>query len=234
MRAMILDCMERTVECDWRNRTGAGIRGETNPHPKHALERRQYPLCGREILSVYPPTDYTRQQRSAYGDTPTARLPIKCGRLPGELEAARGQSGKEEATPPHLHAARQCVRACATSDAGTNLRPGSRLGPRLGVASQTLPDGRTAQARIPAATCAGWPCAAHARPTSDAEQSLHTGIDPRHRCLESEQNTNKLQCPGAPGRKFRIREVDFLGLKNGRLPAGGPSSALRREAKGVA
>ena len=54
--------------------TGVGIRG-TNPHLKHALERRQYPLCGCEILSVYPPTDYTRQQRSAYGDTPTARLP---------------------------------------------------------------------------------------------------------------------------------------------------------------
>ena len=48
--------------------TGVGTRG-TNPHPKHALERRQYPLCGREILSVSPPTDYTRQQRSAYGHT---------------------------------------------------------------------------------------------------------------------------------------------------------------------
>ena len=48
--------------------TGVGTRG-TNPHPKHALERRQYPLCGREILSLYPPTDYTRQQRSAYGRT---------------------------------------------------------------------------------------------------------------------------------------------------------------------
>ena len=28
--------------------TGVGIRG-TNPHLKHALERRQYPLCGCEI-----------------------------------------------------------------------------------------------------------------------------------------------------------------------------------------
>ena len=56
---------------------------------------------------------------------PPVRLQ-KCGRLPGKLEAAR-KSGKEEAAPPHLHAARQCVRACATADAGTNLRPGSRV-----------------------------------------------------------------------------------------------------------
>jgi hypothetical protein len=83
MRAMTLACMDRdddahgkrTVECDWRKR-GWGVRGN-EPHPKHALERRQYPLCGCEILSVYPPTDYTRQQRSAYGDTPTARPPPK-------------------------------------------------------------------------------------------------------------------------------------------------------------
>ena len=155
--------------------TGAGIRGETNPHPKHALERRQYPLCGREILPLYPPTDYARQQRSAYGDTPTARPPPKGRRLRGKLEAARGQSGKRKprrpiCTPP----ASACVRARHPTGARICVRVTSRLRPRLGVASQTLPGGRTAQARIPAATCAGWPCAAHARPTSDAEQSLRT------------------------------------------------------------
>ena len=112
--------------------------------------------------------------------TPTACPPPNADDCQANLK--RLAERQEEAAPPHLHAARQCVRACATSDAGTNLRPGSRLRPRLGVASQTLPGGRTAQARIPAATCAGWPCAAHARPTSDAEQSLHTG-GIRHRLL---------------------------------------------------
>ena len=155
--------------------TGVGIRGN-EPHLKHALERRQYPLCGCEILSVYPPTDYTRQQRSAYGHTHADRPSAsKCRRLPGKLEAARRAAKRKPRRPICTPPASACVRACATSDAGTNLRPGSGLRPRLGVASQTLPDGRTAQARIPAATCAGWHCAAHARPTSDAEQSLHTG-----------------------------------------------------------
>ena len=52
---------------------------------------------------------------------------------------------------------------------------------RPGVASQTLPDGRNAPARIPAATCAGRHYAAHARRTSDAQQSLHTGHASLHR-----------------------------------------------------
>ena len=66
MRAM-LGCLDRDDNAHGKTHgrvrlaeTGVGI-GGTNPHLKHALERRQYPLCGREILSVSPPTDYTRQ-----------------------------------------------------------------------------------------------------------------------------------------------------------------------------
>ena len=61
---------KRTVECDWRKR-GWGL-GE----PTHICSMR---WNGDSALFAavryYPPTDYTRQQRSAYGDTPTARLP---------------------------------------------------------------------------------------------------------------------------------------------------------------
>ena len=126
MRAMILACMERTVECDWRKR-GWGL-GE----PTHIRSMRW-----NGDSTLFAAVRYYRciPQRTTRGSnglrtvvhTPTARLPPKCRRLRGKLEAARGQSGKEEAAPPHLHAARQCVRACATSDAGTNLRPGSRV-----------------------------------------------------------------------------------------------------------
>ena len=151
--------------------TGAGTRG-TNPHLKHALERRQYPLCGRELLSVYPPTDYTRQQRSAYGHTHADRPSAsKCRRLPGKLEAARRAAKRKPRRPICTPPASACVRARHPTRARICVRVVDS-DHALGVASQTLPDGRTAQARIPAATCAGWPCAAHARPTSDAEQSL--------------------------------------------------------------
>ena len=89
--------------------TGVGIRGN-NPHLKHALERRQYPFCGCEILSVYPPTDYTRQQRSAYGHTHADRPSAsKCRRLLGKLEAARRTARGSRAAP---FARRPPVRAC--------------------------------------------------------------------------------------------------------------------------
>ena len=92
--------------------TGVGIRGN-KPHLKHALERRQYPLCGREILSVYPPTDYTRQQRSAYGHTHADRPSAskKCGRVPGKLEAARRAAKRKPRRPICTPPASACVRA---------------------------------------------------------------------------------------------------------------------------
>ena len=162
-----------------------------------------------------------RITRGSNGLRTVIRRPPVCllnaGVCPASLK--RLAERQEEAAPPHLHAARQCVRACATSDAGTNLRPGSRLRPRLGVASQTLPDGRTAPARIPAATCAGWHYAAHARPTSDAEQSLHTGRASRHR-NKNQNKTNKHSPGPGPGLKSESRRR-LSGPKNGRLPAGG-------------
>lgn len=114
MRAM-LGCMDRDDDAHGKTHgrvrlaeTGVGI-GGTNPHLKHALERRQYPLCGREILSVYPPTDYTRQQRSAYGHTHADR-PSKCRRQPGKLEAARRAAKRKPRRPICTPPASACVR----------------------------------------------------------------------------------------------------------------------------
>ena len=74
-----------------------------------------------------------------------------------------------------------------------------------GLASQPPPYGRTAPARLPAATCAARPYDAHARPTSDAEQSLHTGLASRlaHPRKISEKNKQTPGDWGGSGRKFR-------------------------------
>ena len=135
--------------------------------------------------------------------TPTARPPPNADDCQASLKRLAERQRGSRAAP---FARRPPVRACATSDA--NLRPGSGLRPRLGVASQTLPDGRNAPARIPAATCAGWHYAAHARPTSDAEQSLHTGRASRHR----NKNQNKQTFTG-PGLKSESRKSTFWAAK---------------------
>ena len=223
MRAMTLACMERTVECDWRKR-GWGL-GETNPHPKHALERRQYPLCGCEILSVYPPTDYTRQQRSAYGHTHADRPSAsKCRRLLGKLEAARRTARGSRATP---FSRRPPVRACATSDA--NLRPGSRVRHALASRARRCPmDAPRRLASRPRHVRDGTARRMRARhPTRNRVYTLATprGIEIRIRTKQ----TNS-----APAPAHQNREVDFLGRKMGGCLPGGPSPALRLEAKGVA
>ena len=89
--------------------TGVGIRGN-EPHLKHALERRQYPLCGREILSVCPPTGYTAVT-DAYGHTHADRPSAsKCRRLPGKLEAARRAAKRKPRRPICTPPASACVR----------------------------------------------------------------------------------------------------------------------------
>ena len=154
--------------------------------------------------------------------TPTARPPPNADDCQASLKRLAERQRGSRAAP---FARRPPVRACATSDA--NLRPGSGLRPRLGVASQTLPDGRNAPARIPAATCAGWHYAGHARPISDAQQSLHTGRASRHR-NKNQNKTNKQSVPRGPGPGARAHHYEsrsrLSGPKNGRLPAGGAES----------
>ena len=74
-----------------------------------------------------------------------------------------------------------------------------------GLASQPPPYGRTAPARLPAATCAARPYDAHARPTSDAEQSLHTALASRlAHPRKFQKKTNKPRAiGGGSGRMFR-------------------------------
>ena len=192
-----------------------GIRG-TNPHLKHALERRQYPLCGRETLSVYPPTDYTRQQRSAYGHTHADRPSAsKCRRLPGKLEAARRAAKRKPrrpiCTPPasacvrarHPTRARICVRV-VDSDRALALR--ARRCPmdaprRLSSRPRHEPDGTARRMR-----------ARH--PTRNRVYTLAAprGIEIRIRTKQTNIH------PGPLKSESRSR---LSGPKNGRLPAGG-------------
>ena len=158
--------------------------------------------------------------------TPTARPPPNADDCQANLK--RLAERQEEAAPPHLHAARQCVRACATSDAGTNLRPGSRVRHARASRARRCPmDATRRLASLPRHVRDGTTRRMRARhPTRNRVYTLATprGIEIR----KSEQNKQTVP------RGTRESRSRLSGPKNGRLPAGGPSSALRLEARGVA
>jgi hypothetical protein len=112
-----LGCMDRDADAHGKTHgrvrlaeTGVGI-GGTNPHLKHALELRQYPLCGREIL-VSPPERTTRGSNGLRTviHTPTARPPPKnAGDCQASLKRLAERHRGSRAAP---FARRPPVRAC--------------------------------------------------------------------------------------------------------------------------
>jgi hypothetical protein len=234
MRAMILACMERTVECDWR-KWGWGL-GE----PTHIRSRRWNGDSTLFAAVRYYRCIPQRTTRGSNGLRAVIRRPPVCQSnaddCPANLKRLADRVAKRKprrpiCTPPasacvrarHPTRARICVRVVDSDHA---LAWRARRCPmdaprRLASRPRHVRDGPARRMR-----------ARH--PTRNRVYTLAStrGIVDRNR--NKHKQTSLPRGPGAPGRKFRMREVDFLGLKNGRLPAGGPSPALRLEARGVA
>ena len=155
--------------------TGVGI-GGTNPHLEHALERRQYPLCGREIPCL--PQRITRGSNGLRTviHTPTARPPPNADDCQASLKRLAERQRGSRAAP---FARRPPVRACATSDA--NLRPGSRVRHALASRARRCPmDATRRLASLPRHVRDGTTRRMRARhPTRN--RVLHTGHASRHR-----------------------------------------------------
>ena len=109
-----LGCMDRDDDAHGKTHgrvrlaeTGVGIRG-TNPHLKHARWNGDSALFAAVRSYRCSPQRITRGSNGLR--TVIRRPPVQ---MPTSARQARSgsQSGKEEAAPPHLHAARQCVRA---------------------------------------------------------------------------------------------------------------------------
>ena len=112
-----LGCMDRDDDAHGKTHgrvrlaeTGVGI-GGTNPHLKHARWNGDSALFAAVRYYRCLPQRITRGSNGLRTviHTPTARPPQNADDCEAKLK--RLAERQEEAAPPHLHAARQCVRA---------------------------------------------------------------------------------------------------------------------------